>query len=241
MHLQFWTATYLFYGFSWWLSSKESACQCRRHRRRGFHPWVGKLPWRRKWQPTPVFLPGEILRTEEPGGLRPKVMKSPTWLSNWACTYLFYSNAERLASWPFAKGSQQWIAAEYRGFGACFSHSWQTNWSAKPPAQGPQEHSSLHHTPTVSTLPSSPERDSSSFLCVRLLGRRSCLTLCDPMDCSPPGSSVHRIVQARILEWAAIFSPRRSSQPRDQTCLPHCRWILDLLSHQGSPFFFSKK
>jgi len=38
---------------------KESACQCRRHRRRGFRPWVGKIPWRRKWQPTPVFLPGE--------------------------------------------------------------------------------------------------------------------------------------------------------------------------------------
>ena len=38
---------------------KESACQCRRHRRRGFSHWVGKIPWRRKWQHTPVFLPGE--------------------------------------------------------------------------------------------------------------------------------------------------------------------------------------
>ena len=37
-------------------SSKESACKCRRHRRRGFHPWVGKVPWSKKWQPTPVFL-----------------------------------------------------------------------------------------------------------------------------------------------------------------------------------------
>ena len=41
---------------SWWLSDKESVCQYRRHR---FDPWVGKIPWRRKWQPTPVFLPGE--------------------------------------------------------------------------------------------------------------------------------------------------------------------------------------
>ena len=38
---------------------KESACQYRRHKRRGFDPWVGKIPWRRAWQPTPVFLPGE--------------------------------------------------------------------------------------------------------------------------------------------------------------------------------------
>ena len=40
-------------------SSKESDCQCRRCRRCGFDPWVGKIPWRRAWQPTPVFLPGE--------------------------------------------------------------------------------------------------------------------------------------------------------------------------------------
>ena len=42
-----------------WLSGKESACQCRICRRPGFDPWVEKIPWRRKWQPTPVFLPGE--------------------------------------------------------------------------------------------------------------------------------------------------------------------------------------
>ena len=40
----------------WWFSGKESACQCRRCR---FDPWVGKIPWRRKWQPTPVLLSGK--------------------------------------------------------------------------------------------------------------------------------------------------------------------------------------
>ena len=44
-----------------------------------------------------------------------------------------------------------------------------------------------------------------------------CLTLCDPIDCSPPDSSVHGILQARILEWVAIPFSRGSSQPRDQT------------------------
>ena len=38
-----------------WCSGKEPACQCRRCRGQGFDPWVGKMPWRRKWQPTPVF------------------------------------------------------------------------------------------------------------------------------------------------------------------------------------------
>ena len=41
-------------GLLRWLSGKESACRCRRH---GFDPWVGKIPWGRKWQPTLVFLP----------------------------------------------------------------------------------------------------------------------------------------------------------------------------------------
>ena len=55
----------------------------------------------------------------------------------------------------------------------------------------------------------------------------SCLTLCDPMDCSPPGSSVRGILQAGILEWAAIPFSRESSQPRDWTCV-FCigRWVL---------------
>ena len=44
---------------------------------------------------------------------------------------------------------------------------------------------------------------------------RSCLTLCDPMDCSPPGSSVHGILQAGILEWVAIPFSRGFFQPRD--------------------------
>jgi len=42
-----------------WLCGKESACQCRKRKRHRFDPWVGQIPWRRAWQPSPVFLPGE--------------------------------------------------------------------------------------------------------------------------------------------------------------------------------------
>ena len=49
---------------------KEPSGQCRRRQRRRFSPWGGKMPCRRKWQPTPVFLPGKPLGTEEPGGLQ---------------------------------------------------------------------------------------------------------------------------------------------------------------------------
>ena len=54
-----------------------------------------------------------------------------------------------------------------------------------------------------------------------MLVTQSCLTLCDPVDCSPPGSSVHGILQARVLEWVAIFFSRGYSQARDQTQLSH--------------------
>ena len=50
---------------------------------------------------------------------------------------------------------------------------------------------------------------------------QSCPTLCNPMDCSLSGSSVHGILQARILEWVAISFFRGSSQPREQTQVSH--------------------
>ena len=67
---------------------------------------------------------------------------------------------------------------------------------------------------------------------VKELVSQSCLTLCDPMDCSPPGSSVHGILQARTLEWVAIPFSRgifliQGSNPG----LLHCRQILYHLSH----------
>ena len=66
-----------------------------------------------------------------------------------------------------------------------------------------------------------------------------CLTHCDPMACSPPGSSVHGMIQARILEWVAIFSSRGSSQPRDRThvsCVSYIsRWILYHSTTQEAP------
>ena len=61
-------------------------------------------------------------------------------------------------------------------------------------------------------------------------------TLCDPMDCSPPGSSVHGILPARILEWVAMPSSRGSSRPRDRTRVSHIAGgFFNHLSHQGSP------
>ena len=71
---------------------------------------------------------------------------------------------------------------------------------------------------------------------------KSSSTLCNPMDHSPPSSSVHGTSHSRKLVWVAISSSRGSSQPRDQTwvsCIADglliCKWILNQLSPQGSP------
>ena len=73
---------YISFGLLRWLSGKESACQCRRL---GFDPWVGTIPWRRKWLPTLVFLPGKFhgprsLADYSPFGC--KELNAPEQLSN---------------------------------------------------------------------------------------------------------------------------------------------------------------
>ena len=79
---------------------------------------------------------------------------------------------------------------------------------------------------------------------------QSCLTYCDPTDYSSPASSVHEVFQARTLEWVTISFSRRSSQPRDQTCIScisyigrqilyHCAmWEALLLPLIVNSFFF---
>ena len=64
---------------------------------------------------------------------------------------------------------------------------------------------------------------------------QSCPTLCNPVDCSPPGSSVHRIFQERVLEWVAISFSRESSQPRDRTWVSHIAGTPFTLPREGKP------
>ena len=66
--------------------------------------------------------------------------------------------------------------------------------------------------------------------CAKML--QSCPTLCHPMDCSPPGSYIHGILQTRIMEWVAMPSSRVSSQPRDQACVSYISCIgMQVLYH----------
>ena len=66
---------------------------------------------------------------------------------------------------------------------------------------------------------------------------QSCLTLCDHMDCSLPGLSVHGVFQARVLEWVAISFSRGSSKPRDLT---HVSWIFPVPPALAGGFFITE-
>ena len=76
-------------------------------------------------------------------------------------------------------------------------------------------------------------------VCVRAKSIHSCLILCNPTDCSPLGSSVHGILQARLLEWVAIPFSRRSSQPRAFNPYVSCigRQVLYYYGQLGSLFY----
>ena len=76
-------------GLPWWLSGKESTCQCRRH---GFNPWVRELLWKMKWQPTPAFLPGKSYGQRSLVGYSPwdhKGLDTTWWLTS---TLVFYQD-----------------------------------------------------------------------------------------------------------------------------------------------------
>ena len=60
------------WGLPSWISGQKFNCQCKRHR---FNPWVGKIPWGRRWKPTPVFLPGKFHRQKSLKGYSPWGLK----------------------------------------------------------------------------------------------------------------------------------------------------------------------
>ena len=129
-------------------NGKEPACQCRRHKRCRFHPWVGKIPWKRAWQPTQYSCPENPMDRGAWQAIVHRVAKSQTWLRQL----------------------------------------------------------SRHIRIQFSSVQFSRSVMSDSL--------RS-------MHCSPPASSVHGILQARILERVASLFSRGSSQHRDRTCVSH--------------------
>ena len=133
------------------------------------------MHWRRKWQPTPVFLPGES-------------QGRGTW---WAAVYGVAQSRTQL----------KWLSMHARSYQIC-------NSMLSPKTMHRPKKSCYRKTVPIDLL------NTCLHACPS-----SCLTLCNPMGCSLPCSSVHGIFQAKIMKWVAIFSSRRTSWPRDWTCV----------------------
>ena len=84
-HKSIYGEIYALMGFPGGTSGKEPACQCRRHSRHGFDPWVSKVPWRKKWQLIPVFLPGKPHEQRNLEGYSPWVIGVRHYWRHLAC------------------------------------------------------------------------------------------------------------------------------------------------------------
>ena len=109
-----------------------------------------------------------------------------------------------------------------------------TKWSISVRSQQVPSVQANSRSPCLSLKDSTRHSDSCAphlvFCREGCVSAQLCLTLCDPMNCSLPGSFVHGILQARVLEWVAIPSSRGSFWSRDRTCISHVsfigRWVL---------------
>ena len=99
------------YGLPRWRSGKESACQCRRCGRRRFDPWIRKIPWRRKWQPSLLLLPEKILWTEEYGRLHPWGHKVPDTTKQLSTHASYYGKNHKNISPPLSSQSFSWSSS----------------------------------------------------------------------------------------------------------------------------------
>ena len=121
------------HGLPRWFRGKESACQCRTH---SFYPSIGNIPWKRKWQPTPVFLPGKSHGQRSLAGCSPwgSQRVGRNWVSTHALSfYQFLSAGKSLCSitdhsmWNHKKpGLESWFYPDcfsFLLFGESFTHS----------------------------------------------------------------------------------------------------------------------
>ena len=210
-------------GLPGWLSGKESACQCRRH---GFDPWVRKILWRRKWQPTPVFLPGDSHGQESLVGCSPWSCKEsdrtepkhkhPAY--NGTCLKgQFRHFCRTLKSWQRASANNVSRTVHSNQWGRrlpSLANRWQFPLWGHGVVQPSTPHQLFLPLDTLSQVPLELQLLKSSCVLSRL---QSCPVLFDPVDCNPPGSSIHGILQASILESATISFSRESSWPKDWT------------------------
>ena len=179
-----WTTCWGEWG-PWWLSGKGATCQCKRH---GFDPWVRKILWRRKWQPTPGFLPGKPHGQRSLAGDSPQGHKESDTTACLTCTQAhggstvslsLHQNHSQVFSACLQVPGRQTQDEDYQQevYWGVLSGSISPGGWVRKQDWGKWERG-VGEDWTFSSV---------QFSSVT----QSCLTLCDPMDCSTPGLPVH--------------------------------------------------
>ena len=151
---------------------------CLQYRRPGFSPWVGKIPWKREWIPTPVFWPGEFHRQRSLAGYGSWGRKGSDMTEQLSHVHTQHFKIFATAASDFS------VALSVLVCTGCYNKN------------------------TIGWVAYKQISISNGSAC--MLSHFSRVRLCNPMDCSPPGSSVCRIFQTRILEWVAMPSSKVS-------------------------------
>ena len=162
-----------------------------------FDPWVGKISWRMAWQATPLFLPGKSCEQRSLVAIVSGVSR---------VRYDSTQASRRITCLSFSFHIFAELAAEINQVSYLFIQ--QIFFII----------CTSHLNNIVMVIP------PKLFLGVKLMIQMKILTLCNPVDCILPGSSIHRIFQARILEWVAIaFSEylgrKLKTQQDDNKCI----------------------
>ena len=235
-------------GFLGGASGKEPTCQYRRQKRRGFDPWVRKIPWRRTWRPTPVsyydFWLNEKASSVQSAHLIPLSCMYMTRDLGLALKFHRFASFQVMpvllvqkqplgsrGEWLISQGLQlagENICAHAAAAAAESLQSCPTLWG---PTDGSPPGSAIPGIRQAGTLEWGAISFSNAWKWnVKVNVTHSCPTLCDPTD-----YTAHGILQARILHRVAFPFSRGSSQQGSNPGLLHCRRILDQLNQQGSP------
>ena len=169
-----------------------------------FDPWIGEILWRRAWQPTPVFLPGEFPSSEELGGLQSTGSQRVGHdFRDLACTHSINSREHVRSS----SSSERASIFPIRKLVIKLKKKCRTN-----KVKLPQHFLKADQQPSPRYSFCLSDRCYGKFFTDEPFDPLlPCPILCSPMDCSPPGPSVHGISQVRILERLPFPSPGRRS------------------------------
>ena len=126
-------------GLPRWLSRLRICLQCRTHRRHGFYPWVRKTPWKRAWQPVPVFLPGESHGQRSLADYSPQGRKELGMMvgTEHACFSTFHWKSNT-ASWLIHQTSSKPVQIEAPGFAPEVSFRFPEAMPAHSPVDSPR-------------------------------------------------------------------------------------------------------